>query len=34
MPNNWSKDVRNLLNILFQKDPLIRHSQCEKLKNH
>lgn len=32
--NNWSKKVRNLLGLLFAKDPDVRMSNIVDIKNH
>ena len=31
---NWSKNVRNLLSILFQKDPEVRMQGVANIKDH
>ena len=33
-PNSWSKEARNLLMILFEKDPTARMSLCENIREH
>ena len=34
MSNNWSKNLRSLLGLLFVKDPQIRLANVVNIKNH
>ena len=31
---NWSKNIRNLLSILFEKDPEVRMQRVTNIKSH
>lgn len=34
MSNNWSKSLRNLLSLLFAKNPEVRLANIKNIKNH
>lgn len=34
MSNNWSKNIRSLLGLLFAKNPEIRLANIQNIKNH